>query len=92
MAVKRARAREARGMMAVNKEGNGYGNKEGNGNGNNTGNGYGDEGGGKKTAATMVMATAKTWAMAIATRLRATKRAMARVARVMATATRVAGN
>ncbi len=54
------------------------------------GNGYGNKGGRQATAATIAMMMATTWAMAIATRWQAMMRAMARVARVMAMATRVA--
>jgi hypothetical protein len=73
-----------------NKEGNGKGGK-GDGDSNNTADGYGNKGDGQVTTASMAMATAKMWAMAIVMRWRATKRAMERAARVMATTTRVAG-
>ncbi len=73
-------------------KGNGDCNKEGNGNGNNTGDCYHDKGGGRATvAATMAMATATTWAMAIVARWWATKSVMARAARVTAMALRVVG-
>jgi hypothetical protein len=81
-----------------NKEGegegsksNGGGDREGEEEGDIMGNAYSDEGGGQAMAATMAMVTATTWAMAMATRWRATKWALERVAGVMATATRVAG-
>ncbi len=102
-ATERARARVARRMATVtrvagDKEGHGKGskgygnsNKEGNGNGNNTGYCCHNKGGRQATAAAMAMATARTKAMAIAMRWWSTRRAMARAARVMATAMRVAG-
>jgi hypothetical protein len=68
--------------VASNKEGDGKRGKS---------NGDGNEDGGQAMG-TMVMLTARTWAMVTATRCWATKRAMGRVARVMAMAMRMAGN
>ncbi len=77
-----------------NKEGkgeggksNGGGKEEGKEEGNNMGDAYSHKGGGQATVATIVMAT--TLVMAMGMRWRATKWALARVARVMAMATRV---
>ncbi len=81
-----------------NKEGEGKsgksnsgGNEDGKEEGNNMDNAYSDEGGGQATATTMVMVTETTRVMVMVMRWQATKRALARVTRETAMATRVAG-